>query len=157
MDIVFNCEHCGQELEIDSAASGNVLQCPTCQNDIVVPSSDEFLAQEKEEPKTIVTESAPTPPPVTPPPAPKAPEPEEKTLSIPFSTEPTKELIKKAQKPLEVAAKEDDKKLRIKTIRRADCLELDKDTFDDTVSEFIQLVDQDHIISMHTVNYSTVD
>lgn len=58
---------------------------------------------------------------------------------------------------MEVAAKEDEKVIRIKTIRRADCKELDRDNFDETVSAFLQKVGQDHIIAMHPVNYSTVD
>lgn len=162
MDIVFQCPHCGQELEVDSEAAGTVFPCPSCSEDIVVPSEMpsqevESIGQIEEEP--IAEAAPPTPPPAL---APAVPPPvqeseEDSKLSVPFSEEKTKELIKKPQKPLEVAAREDQKVFRIKTIRRADCLELDKDTFDETVSEFIQKVDQDHIIAMHPVNYSTVD
>ena len=161
MDIIFQCTHCGQELEVDSGAAGTVFPCPSCHNDIVVPSEvpdeeEQSIGLIEEEP---MVEAAP---PKADPPAPAVPLPIEDTeenskLSVPFSKEKTKELIEKPQKPLEVAAREDEKVFRIKTIRRADCLELDKDTFDETVSDFIQKVGQDHIISMHPINYSTVD
>lgn len=36
MDIKFNCE-CGQSLEIDSSASGQTIECPTCHAPILVP------------------------------------------------------------------------------------------------------------------------
>lgn len=153
MDITFNCVHCGQELEVDSEAAGTVFPCPSCNNDIAVPSGFE----ETEE------AAAPAPPPAAAAPIPIPPKPatqteEEKAkLAVPFSAEKTKELIQKPTKPLEVAAREDDKVFRIKTFRHADCVELDRDTFDQTVSDFIQKVDQDHIVAMHPISYSVVD
>jgi DNA-directed RNA polymerase subunit RPC12/RpoP len=148
MDIIFECSNCGQELEVDESAAGSELQCPSCSADITVPdSSSKTKSDESSAGKAAIPAPTPTP---------QAKEPPKK-FSVPFSSEPTKELIKKPQKPLEVAAKEDERMLRVKTIRRADCKELEKDNFDQVVSEFFQQVGEEHIISSHPVTYSSVD
>jgi uncharacterized Zn finger protein len=38
MDIVFNCQACGQHLVIDEAGAGLVVQCPECGKDVTVPN-----------------------------------------------------------------------------------------------------------------------
>jgi tetratricopeptide (TPR) repeat protein/DNA-directed RNA polymerase subunit RPC12/RpoP len=38
VDISFNCERCGQHIEIDEAGSGMLVQCPTCGHSVQVPA-----------------------------------------------------------------------------------------------------------------------
>jgi hypothetical protein len=66
-------------------------------------------------------------------------------------------LISKAMRPLDVAAKDSDRKMRIKTIRHTECVEVGKDRFDEMVSNFLEKVGQANIISIHTVTYATID
>jgi len=58
-------------------------------------------------------------------------------LRVPVHTAPTESLITKPLVPLEVAAKETDKKIRVKTIRHTDCIEVGHDKFDEVVSNFL--------------------
>lgn len=145
MDIIFKCPHCGQELEVDSGGAGSTLECPACSNTITVPASES-------------EEAAPAPPP---PPAAPAQTVEAfhqaAHFSVPSHSAPAAALIQKPSRPLEVAAKEGDKKMRIRTFKRADCLEVGKDKFDEKVSEFLDRVGQSNIISINTINYSTID
>jgi DNA-directed RNA polymerase subunit RPC12/RpoP len=138
MDLVFKCPHCDQQLEVDAGGAGSSLQCPSCGNTITVPNQ----------------ESAPPPPP-PPPPPPKAPEP--KHFSVPTHEKVADPLIQKANRPLDVVAKDGDKKMRIRTFKRSDCLEVGKDRFDEKVSEFLEHVGQANIVSINTVNYSAID
>jgi hypothetical protein len=65
-------------------------------------------------------------------------------------------LIEKARPPLEVAA-QGDKKIRVKTIRRTDCVEVGRDRFDEIVSEFLQNVGESSIISITPIAYTHLD
>ena len=38
MDILFNCQACGQNLVIDECGAGLVIQCPKCRQDLIVPA-----------------------------------------------------------------------------------------------------------------------
>jgi hypothetical protein len=138
MDLVFKCPHCDQQLEVDAGGAGSSLQCPSCGNTITVPNQ----------------ESAP-PPPAPPPPPPKAPEP--KHFSVPTHEKAADPLIQKANRPLDVVAKDGDKKMRIRTFKRSDCLEVGRDRFDEKVSEFLEQVGQVNIVSINTINYSAID
>jgi len=123
---------------VDAAGAGSTLQCPNCLNTITVPSDGTT-------PAPVASAPAAAPPPV------------EKHFSVPSHATPTEALIQKANKPLEVAAKEGDKRMRIKTIKRTDCQEVGKDHFDERVSEFLERVGQANIISINTINYSMID
>ena len=70
---------------------------------------------------------------------------------------PVDALITKPKPPLEVAAKESDKKMRIKTIKRSECQEVGRDHFDERVSQFLDKVGQANIISINTIGYSYVE
>ena len=45
MDITFNCDKCGQQLEIDESGAGMVIQCPKCAASVAVPSKASTLTQ----------------------------------------------------------------------------------------------------------------
>jgi hypothetical protein len=70
---------------------------------------------------------------------------------------PAESLISKAKPLLDVVQKGSGKRLRIRTIRRAACIENGHDLFDDKVSAFIQEVGESNIVSTHVVGYEQFD
>jgi hypothetical protein len=76
---------------------------------------------------------------------------------VPVHEKTSDPLIQKPNRPLDVIAKEGDKKMRIRTFKRSDCQEVGKDHFDERVSEFLEQVGQANIVSINTVNYSAID
>jgi DNA-directed RNA polymerase subunit RPC12/RpoP len=143
MDIVFKCPHCEQELEVDDRGVGSTLECPACSNTITVPArppGGAAPAPAEQPPKSSVAAFH-----------------ESKHFSVPTHDAPADALIQKSNRPLEVAALEGDKKMRIKTFKRADCQEVGKDKFDEKVSNFLQQVGQLNVISINTINYSALD
>jgi hypothetical protein len=75
---------------------------------------------------------------------------------VPLREGPGEILIQKPKPPLEVAAK-GDKKIRIKTIRHTDCIEVGHDRFDEMVTQFLQKVGEDNIISITPLTYTHLD
>jgi DNA-directed RNA polymerase subunit RPC12/RpoP len=141
MDISFKCPTCDQELEVDASAAGSNIACPACGNAITVPVPAEALAEAPD-----ATAEAP----------PKV----EKHFSVPVHqhTPDAEPLIKKpANRPLEVAAKEGDKTVRIRTFKRTECVEVGRDRFDEIVSGFLAKVGQPNIISINPISYSYVE
>ena len=135
MDIVFNCPHCGLSLEVDPDAAGQQFDCPTCQKSVTVPI------------KTAMAETAgPTPSPR-----------DEKRMAVPSSQKPIESLIQKPNKSLELAAKESKPGMRVKTIRHSDCKEVGKDTFDEVVSDFLNKIGDQALVSITPINYSYLD
>ena len=137
MDIVFKCPQCEQELEVDASGVGSSIECPSCSQTIIVPAA---------EPGSVAAD-----------PAKAAPPPPEKHFVVPVHAVPTEGLISKAAKPLEVAAKESDKKLRIRTFKRTETQEVGRDHFDEVVSSFLEKVGQTNIVSINPITYSTID
>jgi DNA-directed RNA polymerase subunit RPC12/RpoP len=143
MDMTFKCSACEQELEVDSAGAGSEIECPACGELIVIPPP----------PPELLTEVAASLNPI----ASSAAAKEEKHFKVPAHSGPAEVLIKKAQKPLEVAAKESDRKYRIRTIRRAECLELGRDKYDDVVSDLLQKIGETNVISILPISYTHLD
>jgi len=139
MDLMFVCPNCKQELEADTSLAGTQIQCPACSHRITIPEPD---------PTTVKVMN---------PIASSAAAREEKHFSVPVHDEPSEALIQKPPPPLEVAAKETEKRLRVKTIRRTDCMELGHDNFDKVVSEFLAKIGQENIISINTFAYTHLD
>ena len=77
-------------------------------------------------------------------------------LRVPVHKTPTESLIEKPLVPLE-AAKDADKKIRTKTIRHTDCVEVGHDRFDEVVSNFLAKVGEANIISINTITYTNLD
>jgi len=125
------------ELEVDVSAAGSEFECPACSKRLTVPNP---------EPVNVVSIKPPAPPPR-----------EEKHFVVPQSNDPNKNLITKASRTLEVAAKDSDKKLRIKTIKHSECMEVGKDHFDERVSEYLDKIGQANLISVSPVTYSIKD
>jgi len=57
---------------------------------------------------------------------------------------------------LEVA-KEGDKKLRIRCIKRTECIEVGKDKFEHVVTDFLSKIGEENLVSIHTINYNHID
>ena len=148
MDIVFNCPNCQQELEVESTGAGTQLECPTCHETITVP--------EPQTPIPSASGPAKLEPHIINPIASSAAAKEELHLKVPVHEGPTASLIEKPKPPLEVAAK-GDKKLRIKTIRHTDCIEVGHDKFDDVVSNFLHRVGEDNVNSITGLTYTVLD
>ena len=58
---------------------------------------------------------------------------------------------------MEVAAKEGDKKIRVKTIKHTDCIEVGHDKFDEMLSAFLGKVGEGNVISISPINYTVLD
>ena len=59
--------------------------------------------------------------------------------------------------PLEAAAKDTDKKIKVKTIKHTDCIEVGHDRFDEVLTNFLQKIGEPNMISITTVTYSHLD
>jgi hypothetical protein len=66
-------------------------------------------------------------------------------------------LIAKPLVPLEVAAKNTDKKMRVKTIRHTDCVEVGHDRFDEFVTNFLQKIGESNVVSLTPLMYTHAD
>lgn len=162
MDVIFNCPNCEQELAVDAAAAGSEIQCPTCNTSLTIPTPDKAKAvsdsQAVPSPSESIAEAS----------AAAAGEHSGSMASsaagkihmhfkVPQHDKPADALIHKPNKPLEVAAKDTEKKMRVKTIRHTDCIEVGKDRYDEIVSEFLQKIGRENIISISPINYTHMD
>jgi DNA-directed RNA polymerase subunit M/transcription elongation factor TFIIS len=141
MDITFKCPYCSQEMVADDSGAGSEVECPSCGKTITIPA-----------PTSSQTSSQPLNPILT-----SAAAREEKHYSVPVREAHTEILIEKPKPPLEATAKGIDKQIRVKTIRRIDCMEVGKDRFDENVSQFLGKIGQENIISISPINYTYQD
>jgi hypothetical protein len=65
--------------------------------------------------------------------------------------------IEKPLTPLEVAAKETDRKLRLKTFRHSDHVEVGKDVFDDAVTRFLQQTGEANVVNIMPIVYTHME
>jgi phage FluMu protein Com len=151
MDLVFNCPSCSQELAVDSTSAGAEFNCPNCKELITVPEPPATLTTTSAEGEARIAVNPSNP--ITSSAAAK----EEKHLKVPILDKPGEALIGRALPTLEVAAKESDKKIRVKTIRHTDCIEVGHDRFDEVVSSFLMKVGEDHIVSITALTYTFLD
>ncbi len=138
MDVVFSCTSCRQELIVAASGSGSEIECPACNTSLIVPEAD---AANVHTVAPIETSAAAK---------------MDVHFKVPQHDGPVETLIKGSLPTLEVA-KDGERKVRVKTIRRSDCVEVGKDRFDDTVSDFLQKVGEKHVISINAVNYMHED
>ena len=149
MDIVFNCPNCEQELAVDQTGAGSQIECPSCGETITIPAGI----------GKVTTGALPVAPPAAAPSAiaSSAAARVEMHLKVPVHDKPAESLIAKPKPPLESVQKGAGKRLRIRTIRRAACIENGHDHFDERVSEFLHEVGEPNIISTHIVSYEQFD
>lgn len=176
MDVIFNCSKCSQELEVDEAAVGQQIDCPSCGEKLTIPPPDPNRKPKSEsipasavppvETKAPELQSAPAAPekpaeakPGEPEPAaPKEPPPPEHKkapLTVPQYDKPGEILVKKTD--AKAAPKDEKKCLRTRTIRRNQCMEVGHDLFDEKVTEFIQKVGEENVQSITPVSYGYID
>jgi DNA-directed RNA polymerase subunit RPC12/RpoP len=147
MDVIFNCIHCDQELSVDAAGAGSVIECPTCGGKVTIPQPTEAPAEAVAAPAAAVVASIKT----------SAAAKEEHHFKVPVrDNAPAESLIARPNKPLDAAAKEG-VKIRIKTIRHSECVEVGHDKFDEFVTNYLNKVGQDNIISINTISYEHFD
>src|ERR1041385_833443 len=154
MDVIFNCPKCDQELAVDSSGAGTEINCPSCGGSMVIPETESVVSRPGIDSDRNVPQI--TAHPVNPI-ASSAAAKGEMHLRVPVHKKPSASLIEKPLAPLEVAAKETDKKLRTKTIRHTDCIEVGHDKFDEVVTSFLNKVGQDHVISITPLTYTHLD
>jgi len=138
MDITFTCTHCNQQLEVDSAASGSKIDCPACGHKLLVPDPD----------PTNIHHLHPM--------ASSAAAHEEKHFSVPVHDGHSAVLIEKPLPTLE-ESKDGTLKLRMRCIKRTECIEVGKDQFESVVTKFLDKVGQENIVNMYPINYSAID
>jgi len=127
-----------QELIVEAGGAGSEIECPSYRTARTIRAADSANVHTK----APINYSA----------AAK----EEHHFTVPQTDGPVEPLIKAALPPLEVA-KDGERQIRIKTIRRSECVEVGKDLFDKKVTEFLQKVGEKHVISINTVNYTHED
>jgi hypothetical protein len=139
MDIIFKCSFCKQDLEVDAGAAGQKITCPSCNHSLVIPQAD---------PSNLRTGLASLS---------SAAAKEEKHFAVPVSENPTQPLIHKPLPTLEVAAKDGNRQLRIKTLRHSDCKEVGHDNFDKVATEILGKIGEENIVSLNTISYTYID
>jgi ribosomal protein S27E len=154
MDVIFNCPKCEQELAVDSTGAGTEINCPSCGETIVIPAPELVVNRPGVDnaagaPRVEVHPINPI--------ASSAAAKVEMHLRVPDHKTPAASLIGKPLAPLEVAAKESDKKIRVKTIKHTDCIEVGHDKFDEVVTNFLVKIGEANMISITTLTYTHLD
>jgi DNA-directed RNA polymerase subunit RPC12/RpoP len=138
MDINFKCSHCNQDLTVEATGAGLQIECPACGKPIVVPAAP----AEGRVLNPITTSAAAR---------------EVHHFSVPQHDKSKDVPIEKAKPTLEAAAKETDKKLRVRTIRRSDCVEVGKDHFDEVVTQFLEKIGEENLKEISPISYTHQD
>jgi len=140
MDINFKCTNCGQDLTVDASGAGVQIDCPACSQSLLVPQP-EAKAPATHNPISSSAAAA-----------------VEHHFSVPQHQKAAVEVpIEKSKPTLEASAKVTDRKLRIKTIRRSDCVEVGKDHFDDVVTAFLDKVGEIYVKEITPIVYTHQD
>jgi len=153
MDVIFNCPKCDQELAVDSSGAGSEINCPACGQLMTIPEPEslttrngpEAAHQARIEPHTVNPIST------------SAGAKVEMHLKVASNKDHTESLITKPLAPLEVTAKETDRKIRVKTIRHTDCIEVGHDKYDEVLTNFLVKVGESNIVSITGINYTHLD
>jgi uncharacterized Zn finger protein (UPF0148 family) len=136
MDINFKCIHCNQDLTVDASGAGVEIQCPSCGQPLLVPAEGKIV-------NPIMASAGAR---------------EVKHFVVPQHQEEVKKVeIEKPKPTLEASAKETDKKLKVRTIRRSDCVEVGKDHFDEAVGLFLDKVGEANVKSITPLTYTHQD
>ncbi len=140
MDIVFKCGQCKQELEVDAAAAGQQITCPSCNQVISIPAPEASNIRMSASASSSNASIR-----------------EEKHFAVPVSERPVEPLIKKPLPPLDASAKDGPRQMRIKTLRHSDCKEVGHDNFDKMATELVQGIGEEYIVSINTFTYTFID
>ena len=146
MDIIFNCPKCEQELAVDGWQRFEITA--VLFGKIVGLKRQNLRPPRPSHPRNGVHGSSMSS---------SAAAKVEMHLKVPVHDKPAASLIEKPSVPLEVAAKESDKKMKVKTIRHTDCVEVGHDKFDEVVTGFLQKVGETNIVSLTPMTYTHLD
>lgn len=147
MDINFACPNCNVLLTADDSMVGDEIQCPQCSLTFNVPEGSPVPPPAAVDPTEEILAATTTP----------ELKPRQRiNLMLPSSAPGTSALIEKANKPLEVSAKQGISFV-VRTIRRSECLVNGKDRFDDMVAEVLSGVGEEHLHVITPISYSHVD
>jgi hypothetical protein len=136
MDIDFKCPNCSQDLSVDAAGAGSEIECPACKQTITIPADAVPSGGDGQSGAPTLRE--------------------EKHFVVPVRATAGESLIAKPLPPLETSAKEGIK-MRVKTIRHSDCVEVGKDHFDEAVTKFLEKIGDSNVVSISTFNYTHLD
>ncbi len=153
MDVIFNCPKCEQELAVDSSGAGSEIECPSCGESIVIPEPEPVarVAGVPGEPTAGRVEPHPINPIAS-----SAAARVEMHLRVP-SNKAAESLISKPLPPMEAAAKDTEKHIRVRTIKHTDCIEVGHDKFDEIVSNFLGKIGESNLISITPLTYTFLD
>jgi hypothetical protein len=161
MDIIFNCPHCEQELEVDASGAGSEIECPACEETITIPQpgTKGTRTNGAESPRGLPTFGGAPADTLNPsnPMASSAAAKVEMHLKVPVRKTSESLIAKPKVASLEAVAKNADKEIRVKTIRHTDCIEVGHDKFDEFVTKFLQKIGQPNIVSITPLTYTHVD
>jgi hypothetical protein len=156
MDIIFNCPKCDVELAVDASGAGSAINCPECNEPITIPAAPAPPAA----PPLVSTAHSPSAPPGPLPGsgpinaiATSAAAKIEHHFSVPVSDKPVEALVARTNKTVEPVVS-GTKRVRVKTIRHSDCIEVGRDRFDEVVSEFIGKIGDTNVVSISPINYT---
>lgn len=138
MDIVFHCPHCGQELEADISGAGQLINCPTCNKELTIPQPDPTNLKIG---NPIATSAAARI--------------EKKQYKVPIRDGKANEPLIQQKKIEDESTGE--KKLRVKIIRHSDCIEVGVDKYEQVVSDFLNKIGEENIISITPLTYTHID
>jgi uncharacterized protein YbaR (Trm112 family) len=139
MEVTFHCPHCKQQLAADASAAGQTIHCPTCNGAITIPAPD---ATNIHVVNPIATSAAAK---------------VEHHFAVPLRDGPPEVLIQKAKPKDEDEPVEGPKKLRMRVIRHTDCIEVGHDRYEETVSNFLNKVGEENIVSISPLTYTHID
>jgi DNA-directed RNA polymerase subunit RPC12/RpoP len=152
MDLIFNCPKCDQELAVDASGAGTEIECPSCSELITIPEPKAAPMRGNQDGSGAPRVEAHPVNPIASSAAAKV----ERHLRVPVRAT-TESLIEKPLAPLDVAAKESDRKIKVKTIKHTDCIEVGHDKFDEVLSNFLIKVGEPNVISITPMTYTHID
>lgn len=138
---------------MDASGAGTEIECPSCGETLVIPEPEPLVPRPGEANDAAVTrvEARPVNPIAS-----SAAAKVELHLRVP-SNKAAESLIARPLPPMEVAVKDNDKRIRVKTIRHTDCIEVGHDKFDEVVSNFLSKVGEANIVSVTPLTYTFLD
>jgi hypothetical protein len=139
MDVTFPCTSCNQILEADAALADTQIQCPTCGVTLTIPHPDLHNVKVL---NPIATSAAAR---------------EEKHFTVPVREGPSEILVAKPKARLPDVPDDGRRHLRVKSIRRIDCVEVGHDRFDEVVTEFLEKVGEENLVSVTPITYTYID
>lgn len=133
----FECPGCKQPIKGESSLAGKEIQCPSCNHTFTVPKPETSKTEPKAPPKGL-------PPKV------------DKKFKVPVYEKKQEALIEHTVVEEEFGVK-GEREIRIKTIKRMECIEVGRDNFDAVVSKLLGKSGEENVISIHPLNYTGFD